>query len=113
MESSLQKTINDNYGHTMGDRILKYLVSCIKSETRHTDPLFRMGGDEFLLILRNCDLEKANEIISRIRDKFRNFQDFKPDFSYEMSYFSENIYDTIRKVDSLMYQMKNEKKQIS
>jgi len=45
------KRINDDLGHEAGDRVLKSLVTLIKTRTRKLDRLFRMGGEEFLLLL--------------------------------------------------------------
>jgi diguanylate cyclase (GGDEF)-like protein len=45
------KRINDEFGHPIGDRVLKEMVALIKERSRRLDRLFRMGGEEFLLFL--------------------------------------------------------------
>lgn len=45
------KKVNDDFGHPVGDQVLRGLVSLIKSRTRKLDRLFRMGGEEFVLLL--------------------------------------------------------------
>jgi diguanylate cyclase (GGDEF)-like protein len=64
------KSINDNYGHEMGDEILKKYVHKLKSVINKTDILSRFGGDEFVLLLRNIDSKKEAEIfISELSKK--------------------------------------------
>lgn len=45
------KSINDNYGHAVGDRVLKGFVSLVSQRARRLDQLFRIGGEEFMLFL--------------------------------------------------------------
>lgn len=100
------KKINDTYGHEIGDEILKLLVSKIRSHIRTNDIVVRMGGDEFMIILKNCSQEKAVEIIEKIANEFNNSHPVKPILSYGVKTFTGNLMETIRQADSLMYQMK-------
>ncbi len=61
------KKINDTYGHLVGDQALKTLVSLTKEKMRGTDYLIRWGGDEFILILPETNLEGAKGLAERIR----------------------------------------------
>ena len=61
------KNINDQYGHSAGDYILKTLVACIEETVRGSDMLFRYGGEEFVLILTGTDTEGAKRIAERLR----------------------------------------------
>lgn len=61
------KQINDNFGHTVGDNVLKALVECIKECIRSTDILFRYGGEEFTVVLNNTDHGGAVHLAERIR----------------------------------------------
>ena len=49
------KDINDTYGHFMGDRILKVIGDVLTSSFRSTDIIGRIGGDEFLVFVPDCD----------------------------------------------------------
>ncbi len=100
------KKINDTYGHEIGDEILKLLVSKIRSHIRFNDIVVRMGGDEFMIILKDCSQEKAVEIIERIANEFNNSHPLKPVLSYGVKIFTGSLMETIRQADSLMYQMK-------
>ncbi|MDX8404186.1 MAG: DUF484 family protein [Mariprofundaceae bacterium] len=60
------KAINDRLGHTAGDDLLTEIASTAQQFARAKDPLIRMGGDEFILLLPGCSEEKACEIAGRI-----------------------------------------------
>ena len=51
------KQINDHYGHTVGDEIIKYVAKVLSLNTRQYDFVCRYGGDEFLIIFTNCSEE--------------------------------------------------------
>jgi len=61
------KLINDTCGHLAGDELLKQISGHLRREVRETDLVARMGGDEFAILLRNCETEGAHEIVERIR----------------------------------------------
>ncbi|NIJ43053.1 diguanylate cyclase (GGDEF)-like protein [Parvibaculum indicum] len=61
------KLVNDNYGHTAGDRVLAAFARHVMSNTRPFDRLFRYGGEEFLLCAPHTDIESAHTLIERIR----------------------------------------------
>lgn len=67
------KPVNDNFGHVVGDSFLCGVTRELERCIRHNDTLARMGGDEFAILLENCDVEKAKEIadclVKRV-DKF-------------------------------------------
>ncbi|RME59763.1 GGDEF domain-containing protein, partial [Candidatus Parcubacteria bacterium] len=52
------KTINDTYGHDAGDAVLRQMAQLVRSQIRTTDSLFRMGGEEFLILLSNTSLNE-------------------------------------------------------
>lgn len=66
------KTINDVYGHIVGDFVLKYLSRIIKSELRKMDYAFRYGGEEIVIILSNTDLSDAQKFAERLLGSVRN-----------------------------------------
>ena len=61
------KIVNDTYGHECGDEVLRTLSRTLKSLTRDKDFLCRWGGEEFLVLLKNTDLNLARSIADRIR----------------------------------------------
>lgn len=60
------KTVNDTYGHEMGDQLLEEIATRLKSELRDTDLLCRLGGDEFVILFTNLDNEKLEIVKNRI-----------------------------------------------
>ncbi len=60
------KSINDNYGHDEGDRILVMFISNLKRFLRRSDAIVRWGGEEFLVVLPNTDMEGTKLLIRRI-----------------------------------------------
>ena len=61
------KSINDNYGHQAGDKVLQLISRQVKKGTRQTDLLARYGGEEFVAILPGTDIESALQVAEKIR----------------------------------------------
>ncbi len=61
------KKINDKYGHVYGDEVLLQFSYLMDSTFRHTDFLFRFGGEEFVIVLNNCDVNGARYSLERFR----------------------------------------------
>ncbi len=61
------KKINDNYGHESGDRVLKRISELLLENTRENDHVGRFGGEEFMILMPECDKEKSYRIAERIR----------------------------------------------
>jgi Amt family ammonium transporter len=60
------KAINDSYGHQCGDRVLSTVADILKKHVRGDDIVARIGGDEFAIILYNCDKENASRILNQL-----------------------------------------------
>lgn len=65
------KKINDEYGHDIGDTCLKLLVEHINTHTRQNDLICRMGGEEFLIILSNANLDQATAFGIKLCEQLR------------------------------------------
>ncbi|MFW5991927.1 MAG: GGDEF domain-containing protein [Halanaerobiaceae bacterium] len=63
------KTINDNFGHDMGDKFIKTAAQVIKDSCREEDIVTRWGGDEFVILLPQTSSNKAQKVIKRINRK--------------------------------------------
>jgi two-component system cell cycle response regulator len=61
------KEINDQYGHLAGDDVLRSVANTISRVVRPYDAVGRYGGDEFLIVLPECDLEMSRQAAERIR----------------------------------------------
>ena len=64
------KTINDTYGHTTGDKILKEFVAICKNSLRDSDIIVRYGGEEFIILMSNTTLEHGVAKLESIRKDF-------------------------------------------
>jgi diguanylate cyclase (GGDEF)-like protein len=68
------KSINDRFGHAMGDRVLRECAQLMRQGSRSGDVAARWGGEEFLLILVGADASRAGEIAERLRSSVERFE---------------------------------------
>ncbi len=68
------KSYNDNYGHLVGDEVLKLLVKTIQGFIKDTDAIGRWGGEEFAISLPNTSQRIAGQVACRIQAALRNMQ---------------------------------------
>lgn len=85
------KKVNDNYGHLIGDQVISSLANLLKQQLRKTDIIGRYGGEEFLLILPDCNKEQAFGLVEQLRQSFASlpfsfdYQNFHCTFSAGIS----------------------------
>jgi len=110
------KAINDTYGHELGDKALKEAVSVIQQAIRQEDSLFRLGGEEFAVILPETSLMPARKLAERIRAAIENIELdtaqglMKYTISIGLAEFStkdEGIGTTLSHADKAMYSAKS------
>ena len=68
------KKVNDTYGHDCGDLILKNVAAKLKTHMRGKGIVARWGGEEFLLIFENMDLEQAHAVLEELLNDIRNME---------------------------------------
>lgn len=68
------KLVNDKFGHLMGDYVLKEIANLIKSNTRSVDYLFRFGGEEFIILAPNTDIDGAKILAKHIQEAIESFK---------------------------------------
>jgi diguanylate cyclase (GGDEF)-like protein len=109
------KRLNDERGHTYGDRTLKWVANTLKSAVRTTDTVARIGGDEFAIILENVDgRQEVNRIAAKLRAAVRQGTDKKIgecrlDVSIGYALYPKDVTKPgllLRKADSEMYRTK-------
>ncbi|WP_187648201.1 GGDEF domain-containing protein [Nitrosophilus labii] len=66
------KMVNDKYGHDAGDKTIKELVNNISANIRESDVIVRFGGEEFLVLLYDCNKEDAKKVAQKIKDNFNS-----------------------------------------
>lgn len=108
------KSINDNYGHPIGDQVLKHLSKLIKENIRKTDFAFRYGGEEFMMLLINADIRNSAHVADQIRKKLEatNFtlkgNSFTVTASFGIAQFTpeHSAESVIKLADSRLYSAK-------
>lgn len=107
------KAINDSYGHLDGDKAIKTISSVLLGTVRSSDYVIRYGGDEFLIIFKDCTEETARDIMQRVEDKLKKIDtlDFEVTISYGVHEVvsRKDILEAIRKADKQMYAVKKSK----
>lgn len=110
------KIINDTYGHSEGDKLITTITHSLGKVIRTTDYIFRMGGDEFMLLFPNAKLEESSNLIDRVREQLKGqtIHDIPIDFSYGFSQFKFNddisVEVLIKSADDRMYEAKQARK---
>ena len=107
------KSINDNYGHQYGDKCLRDISQTIKLIFGNYGQCYRIGGDEFAVILRRNS--NAESLITRfektIADKFKNSpQQLNISLGYSRYEKNDSFETVIQRADVNMYNVKNQKK---
>ncbi len=64
------KSVNDTYGHPVGDKVIKSLARILKQRLRKSDTVGRYGGEEFAIVLYDTDIQSAGKVIDEIREHF-------------------------------------------
>lgn len=110
------KRINDNFGHSSGDEVLKSIAETLQDSIRATDMLFRYGGEEFVILLSNSDCHKscyiADRILASVRDINIKLRGEKLKLSVSIGLACLDVQDTAQtlfdRADAAMYEAKNE-----
>lgn len=68
------KVVNDTFGHSAGDALLRQLAELVHTNVRSTDLLARLGGDEFGILLERCSEERALEVAEKIRGSIEGYR---------------------------------------
>jgi diguanylate cyclase (GGDEF)-like protein/PAS domain S-box-containing protein len=105
------KLINDSFGHTLGDELIKKVAEVIKNGCRADDIVARLGGDEFVIILPKTDNDEVASIIKRIKELALNEKvrsiDISVSFGYEVKeHRDEKVVETLKKAEDHMYKKK-------
>ncbi len=106
------KKVNDVYGHEEGDKVLKEFVGIVKKIIRKEDVFLRYGGDEFIIYLRDIEIDDAKKIAERIKDMVKEaFSHYGVTVSVGMAELSSGVhlYDRIAEAEQKMYDEKREK----
>lgn len=102
------KAVNDTHGHQVGDDVLKIISEVILSVVRESDVVGRYGGEEFIVIFTDADLETANLIAERLRESVESTRFIQEDLRVTISggiaqYRGERQDDFVKIADDLLY----------
>lgn len=108
------KSVNDTYGHDMGDEALKMLARTLTLSSRSFDIVGRWGGEEFVVAVVNVDGEKLHQIAERYRRMIESSSVTAGDISFGMTVSlgatlvckGDTLDSLVKRADGLMYQSK-------
>ena len=107
------KKVNDQYGHSFGDKVLSAFAALVRNSLREVDVAARLGGEEFVLVLADTHIEDGVGVCKRMAEKWRNtsfpdISDLTLTFSAGIVQFEphDSIEHTLEVADQLMYKAK-------
>lgn len=106
------KAVNDMYGHAVGDEILKSVTEIINLRIRVTDSLYRIGGEEFVVVLEGADLHRAAHLAEQLRTLV-DANELVPDHAVTISLgvaeikAGESANDWLHRADEALYRAKD------
>lgn len=109
------KALNDVFGHQEGDRVLAYFAEALRDNLRGEDHAFRIGGEEFALLLRGTDAAGATAMVGRLREAFKKTPlRLGQETDYRISFSSgvisaepeATLEDMVRRADQALYSAK-------
>lgn len=111
------KSINDLLGHHKGDEYIRMCHDEIRASIRKDDLIFRIGGDEFLVLLQRAPAMVAQNIAKKIEDRVFLHKEFKPHKigisvgTATITHLDKNLEECIQEADKAMYARKQRHKQ--
>ncbi len=109
------KNINDKYGHSAGDNVLKIIANMMLQQIRKSDFIFRIGGEEFVLLLTNTDVSQAGVLVEKLRKavKAREFSFNQERVTLSLSagltetWDGDSVKSIYERADAALYRAKN------
>lgn len=108
------KSVNDTWGHQAGDEVLRQICRTLEEGLRPADVLSRLGGEEFVVLLRNADATQGQEIAERLRARVASLAGLPGpaqvtvSVGVAISRIGETPYDFFARCDRALYRSKNE-----
>lgn len=109
------KSINDQYGHSAGDVVLKAIAQIFKKTVRKADFMARFGGEEFVGLFPDTDLDSALKLSNKIRQILEKTHFYYQDITVPVTTSAglamfeqgDSIEDVFNRADKALYQAKN------
>lgn len=111
MDLDLFKNVNDNFGHGVGDLVLKEMANIISKTIRKSDNIFRMGGDEFLILMPDTNVSEAEITAKRIKKHLNNNDNkhvgrYTSSFGIAEKIDGEDLDSFLERADDALYEAK-------
>lgn len=108
------KAVNDTWGHSQGDIVIRTLANLLRNRLRETDMIGRYGGEEFLVVLPECDVSSAKELIRGIGESFSELSFVAGESNYQVTLSAgiaaindfTNGEDALNAADQALYERK-------
>ncbi|MEM8724239.1 MAG: GGDEF domain-containing protein [Pseudomonadota bacterium] len=108
------KRINDTWGHSTGDRVIKQFADMLSAKIRPSDAIGRIGGEEFCLVVWDCDAIQAAALANRVRSSTlelsarENDEDVRVSASFGVAVFdrTDSYTDVFKRADEALYAAK-------
>ena len=106
------KAFNDNFGHLVGDEVLVVLAQSIKKYVRETDLFARWGGEEFVILLKNTDIERSMNVLEKFRLLIENIEHNKAEnitASFGLTEYKDGdtLDSILQRADEALYKAKD------
>jgi len=106
------KEVNDTYGHQIGDKVLKEIANILNTNRRKTDFVGRYGGEEFIIICPESDVEGVIKLMETFKEKickhkFSKVGNKTASFGVTMSQRGDSIESVLKRADDALYQAKD------
>ena len=106
------KKINDNYGHIVGDNVLKEFANILKTNVRDYDIVGRWGGEEFIIIAPDTSIQNAEKLANKLRktiesSDFKNINKITASFGVSHSKEGDDKVSLLDRADRALYTSKN------
>jgi diguanylate cyclase (GGDEF)-like protein len=111
------KTVNDQYGHDLGDKVIQNVANTIEKNCRDSDSVFRYGGEEFLILLPKTSGSEAVKLADKIRSSIASKPTFSDKLIIEITVSGgvaqwdnqdADIESTLKRADKALYQAKEQ-----
>lgn len=106
------KSVNDTYGHDVGDAVLREISGLVRDNIRETDTLARWGGEEFMVLCRKTGIKRGKQMAERLRAGVESFnftgvpRQVTSSFGLAIHEPDESSEDLIKRADEALYEAK-------
>jgi diguanylate cyclase (GGDEF)-like protein len=110
------KSINDRYGHDVGDRVIVEIANACRAQKRKSDVAARLGGEEFAMLLPETQLEAARVVAERLRETISKYVVSTAEGNVSVTVSigvseasgTRNVLDLLKRADLALYRAKRE-----